>query len=194
MASEGSASRTADSWCSALSNPPWWSTRMGASVDTAGSCSDETACDTSTAGVVGTAGPVRAAHQARLMPSTSPQHPAVARTRPSHPRRGCSVPTLQARPPGHHARDDRHLIRCRTRACWRWAMRSSTWRWKSGGADVWNKRNKARVRWGVQGGPSCGDCMRVLLFIGLAKLGLGTREMAFDRSPTDVEDTGDFVI
>jgi len=36
--------------------------------------------------------------------------------------------------------------------------------------------------------------MRVLLFIGLAKLGLGTREMAFDRSPTDVEDTGDFVI
>src|SRR6266508_2606839 len=98
LASEGSAARPADSWCSALSNPPWWSTRMGASVDTAGSCSDETVRDTSTAGVVGTPGPVRAAHQARLMPSTSPQHPAVARTRPSHPRRGWRVPTLQARP------------------------------------------------------------------------------------------------
>ena len=36
--------------------------------------------------------------------------------------------------------------------------------------------------------------MRVTPFIGVAKLGFGTREMAFDRPPADVEDTGNLVI
>jgi hypothetical protein len=36
--------------------------------------------------------------------------------------------------------------------------------------------------------------MCVTPLIGVAKLGFGTRQMAFDRPPTDVEDTGNLVI
>jgi len=36
--------------------------------------------------------------------------------------------------------------------------------------------------------------MCVTPFIGMTKLGFGTREMAFDRPPADVEDTGNLVI
>ena len=152
--SRGCATCTASSWGSALPNAPWCPPRVGASMGTPRvSGGGETTCDTKSTGVGGAAGPVRTAHQVRLVPSTRPQHPTIARTGPGRLRWGWSVPTPQARHPGHHASSARPPRR-RSWACWRWATRSRIWRWKSGGADVWNKRNKARISWGVQGGLS----------------------------------------
>lgn len=166
MGAGGLAGRSAASCCSALPNPPWWSTRPGAALDTSVSPgSRETVRDIRTSGMPETAGSVRKAHQTKLVPSTSPQHPAVAMTQRGHLRWSWRVPPPRAWPPDHHGSGDRHRIRRRTRACWRWATRSRIWRWKSGGAEVWNKRNKARVRWGVHGGPSSGYGMRVTPFI-----------------------------